>query len=81
MQTQEKSFLLLLQNNFSEKKTRLFEREILPSPKVLYPKFCTHNQFLFCEKDAFKNMDFLQIHACVISTQKAKHLDITSVFA
>ena len=46
MQTQEKSFLLLLQNYFSEKKTKLFEREILTSRKVLYTKFCTHNFFL-----------------------------------
>ena len=123
MQTQEKSFLLLLQNYFSEKKTKLFEREILTSCKVLYTKFCMHNQFLFCEKDAFKNMDFsclkcqqkkndiaclykrffklqptrkkgkqsklvqfspqnlFQIHACVISAWKAKHLDISTVFA
>ena len=61
MQTQEKSFLLLLQNYFSEKKTKLFEREILTSRKALYTKFCTHNQFLFCEKDAFKNMDYSRL--------------------
>ena len=59
MQTQERRFLLLLQNYFSEKKTKLFEREILTSRKVLYTKFCTHNQFLFFEKDALKYGFFL----------------------
>ena len=66
MQTQERRFLLLLQNYFSEKKTKLFEREILTSRKVLYTKFCTHNQFLFFEKDALKNMDF----SCLKCQQK-----------
>ena len=36
----------------------LIKREILTSRKVLYTKFCTCNQFLFCKKDAFQNMVF-----------------------
>ena len=36
----------------------LIKRELLTSPKVLYKKFCTRNQFLFCKKDAFQNTEF-----------------------
>ena len=44
MQTQEKNFLLLLQNNFPKKKSKtlffrgLIKREILTSREVLYTK-------------------------------------------
>ena len=37
-----KKFSIALQNYFSEKKTKLFEREILTSCKVLYTKLCMH---------------------------------------
>ena len=52
MQTQEKSFLLLLWNNLPEKNRKtlymtLIKREILTSRKVLSTKSCTRNQFLF----------------------------------
>ena len=55
MQTQGKSFLLLLQNDFPEKRRKtlcmgLIKREILTSRKVLSTKSCTLNQFLFCKK-------------------------------
>ena len=36
----------------------LIKTEILTSPKVLYAKSCTRNQFLFCKKMLSKNMDF-----------------------
>ena len=54
METQKKSFLLLLYNNFLEKNAQLFvialiKREIPTSRKVLYTKSCTSNQFLFCK--------------------------------
>ena len=56
MQTQEKRFLLLLQNNFPAKKKRktlcmaLIKGEILTSRKILYTKSCTRYQLLFCKK-------------------------------
>ena len=64
MQTQEKSFLLLLQNKFPEKKRKtlcmvLIKREILTSRKVLSTKSCTRNQFLFCKKMLSKIRTFL----------------------
>ena len=36
----------------------LIKREILTCRKVLYTKFCTCNQFLFCKKDALQNLFF-----------------------
>ena len=64
MQTQEKSFLLLLQNNFPKKNAKLFlmeliKREILTSHKVVYTKAFTCNQFLFCKKMLSKIRIFL----------------------
>ena len=40
----------------------LIKREILTSCEVLYTKSCTHNQFLFCEKNAFQNTDFSRLN-------------------
>ena len=37
----------------------LIKREILTSCEVLYTKYCTHNQFLFCEKMLSKIQIFL----------------------
>ena len=64
MQTQEKSFLLLLYNNFPEKKRKtlcmaLIKREILTSRKILSTKSWTRNQFLFCKKMLCKIRIFL----------------------
>ena len=64
MQTQEKSFLLLLLDNFPEKNVKLFvmamiKREILTSRKVVYTKAFTLNHFLFCKKMLSKTRIFL----------------------
>ena len=64
MQTQGKSFLLLLLNNFPEKRRKtlcmaLIKREILTSRKVLSTKPCARNQFLFCKKMLSKTRTFL----------------------
>ena len=65
MQTQEKKILLLLKNNFTEKKTQklfimaLIKAEIRTGPKVLYAKSCTRHQFLFCKKMLSKIEIFL----------------------
>ena len=37
----------------------LIKTEILTSPKVLYAKSCTRNQFVFCKKMLFKIQIFL----------------------
>ena len=47
----------------------LIKREILTSRKVLYTKFCTCNQFLFCKKDAFQNMVFSRLK-CQLEQKK-----------
>ena len=47
----------------------LIRREILTSRKVLYTKFCTCNQFLFCKKDAFQNMVFSRLK-CQLEQKK-----------
>ena len=40
----------------------LIKTEILTSPKVLYVKSFTRNQFLFCKKiDAFQNTNFSRL--------------------
>ena len=36
----------------------MIKREILTSREVLYTKSRSHNQFLFCKKYAFQNVDF-----------------------
>ena len=65
MQTQEKSFLFLLENTFPEKKRKtlciaLIKREIISSRKVvLSTKSCTSNRFLFCKKMLSKIRTFL----------------------
>ena len=78
MQTQEKSFLLLLLNNFPEKKSKtllfkaLIKREILTSREALYTKLVrARNQSLFSKKDAFKNMGF----SFLKSQRKRKKID------
>ena len=58
--TEKKSFLLLLLIHFPEKKKKnsvmaLIKRKILPSREVLYTQSCTRNQFLFSKKAAFQN--------------------------
>ena len=42
----------------------LIKREIPTSCKVLYTKFCTHNQFLFSKKEAFLKEDFFSCLNC-----------------
>ena len=46
-------------------------REILNSHKVLYTKSCTHNQFLFCQKEALPDVDF----PCLNCQLKRKKID------
>jgi len=48
----------------------LIKREILTSHKVLYPKFCTHNQFLFCKKNAFQNTGFPHLKVKVLAQEE-----------
>ena len=47
----------------------LIKREILTSREVLYSKSCTCNQFLFCKKDSFQNMDFSHLK-CQLEQKK-----------
>ena len=44
-----------MQNSFV---MALIKREILSSCEVLCTMSCKCNQFLFCKKDAFQNVDF-----------------------
>ena len=46
-------------------------REILNSHKVVYTKSCTHNQFLFCKKEALPNVDF----SCLNCQLKQKKIE------
>ena len=39
----------------------LIKREILTSCEVYYTKSCTHDQFLFCPKNAFQKIDFSRL--------------------
>ena len=76
MQMQEKSFKYCFHYlTFLRKKLSLsmalIKREILTSCKVLYTKFCTCNQFLFCKKDAFQKMDF----SCIKCQLEQKKID------
>ena len=72
MQTQEKSFLLLLKNTFPERKRKtplcmaLIKREILTSRKDSSPKSCSRNRL---EKDAFQNTDFSHLK-CQLKRKK-----------
>ena len=58
MQKQEKSFLLLLWNNFSEKKKHWLKEKFLPVAKSFVDEACTRNQSLFCKKDGFHKTGF-----------------------
>ena len=75
MQTQGKSFLLLIYKLTSPRKSAklfvmaLIKREILTSHKVLYTKSCMHNQFLFFKKEALQNVDFSRLK-CQLNRKK-----------
>ena len=49
----------------------MIKREILTSHEVSYMKCCSRNQFLFCKKDAFQNMDF----SCLKCQLKRKQIE------
>ena len=48
----------------------LIKREILTSHKVLYMKSCLCNQFLFCKKEVFQNMDFSHLKCQLMLSEK-----------
>ena len=66
-------------HNFTEKKTQklfvmaLIKTEILSSPKDLYAKSCTRNQFLFCKKMPSKFTDFSRLR-CQLERKKLTQL-------
>ena len=69
MQTQEKSFLLLLYNNFAEKNAKpfvtvLIKREILTRRKVFHAQ-----SVVVLQKDAFQNTDFSRLK-CQLKRKK-----------
>ena len=62
--TGKKFSIAFIKQLYREKTQKLFvmvliKTEILTSPKVLYMKSCTHNQFLFCKKMLSKIQIFL----------------------
>ena len=57
----------------------LIKREILTSRKVFYTKSYTRNQFLFCKKDAFQNMDFARLK-CQLKREKNWHSMFVKIF-
>ena len=54
----------------------LIKREILTSCEVLYTMSHTCNQFLFCKKDAFQNMDFSRLK-CQLKRKKIDSMFVT----
>ena len=67
MQTQQKSFLLLLKNKFPENNCRtllfgaMIKRQILTSREVLYTKLVRIISPCFAKKDAFQNTGFSRL--------------------
>ena len=55
----------------------LIKTEILTSPKVLYTKSCTRNQFCFA-KDTFQNTDFLAWNVSL--SEKKWHMLFVKMF-
>lgn len=57
------------------------KRNIHTSREVLYTKFSSYNQFLFCENDAFQNKDFWHFNVRLSEKKWYMFLNIYQVSA
>ena len=57
----------------------VIKREILTSCEVLYMKSCLCNQFLFCKKEAFQNIDISHIK-CQLKWKKIDTACFVKIF-
>ena len=62
--------LTFLRKNVTLFVMTLIKREILTSHEVLYMKSCLCNQFLFCKKEVFQNMDFSHLKCQLMLSEK-----------